>query len=399
MKASSLILTGSLVANAALLVLLIAGMSADKPTPVLTSSPSNLAGATAARDSAPAADAKTWANLNPDELTGLFERLRAAGFSRAVARALLAEQVRGQFASRRAALYRAAAERPFWEPATPNPATAAALAQLGREQNQAIKNFLGPEASIDEFEAAILRRQFPHFPEAKITAIQRFRQDVHERAQELGVTVGAAPPELVALMKEREADIARLLTPKEREDYDLRMSNTATNLRQELAGFDPTEAEFLALYQLQRAYADASNRSAGGILRPSNAFSDAEKQHIEQLKTILGEQRYADYLRSIDGNFQRTARLTARLGLPSEAANQVYAVQKDIQQQLATLEANRTLTPEERATRFAALAAEAQSKVTFVLGAHGYEAYKHYGGTWIGTLQPRPVAVPRPPGF
>ncbi|MEO6569828.1 MAG: hypothetical protein ABIO94_13785 [Opitutaceae bacterium] len=394
MKAATLLLTGSLVVNAALFTALIAGFSAETTTSTVirTRLPTD---ASTASVSPSAIDPKTWTNLQPADLAGLFDRLRAAGLSPAVARALLKEQVRAQFTPRRASLNRAMTEGPFWESVRSNPATVAALGQLTREQNQTLKDLLGPDALLDESATAILRRQLPNFSEAKITAIQRARQELDEIGEQL--LEGAAPPEFEALMNEREADIARMLTPQEREDYDLRTGDIANSLRRRLAGFDPTEKEFRDLYRSHRAYEESAKRPAGAVdvARPS---TDAEKQLVEQMKATLGEPRYADYQRSLDGNYQQTARLVARLELPAGTANQVYAVQKEIEQRVTTLEANRALPTEDRSAQLGALAHEAEAKVTSFLGPRGFEAYKQYGGFWLTNLQPRAAPAPRPPG-
>ena len=123
--------------------------------------------------------------------------------------------------------------------------------------------------------------------------------------------------------------------------------------------------------------------------------STAQRQLTEDIKTTLGEQRYAEYQRSTDGNYQQTARLVARLELPPETANQVYTVQQDMQQRVRTLQMDRNLAPADRNTQLAALATEAQAKITATLGPRGYDAYKQYGGSWLQQLQPRPTLPAR----
>ena len=398
MNGSTALLAGSLLVNATLIGLFVAGSDREK-TPAVSAPETGVAPSTAPENVTPGLtatkiDPKIWANLHPTEFGAFYDRLRAAGLSPTVARMIVTAQVRAQFSARRAALNRAAAERPFWEPVTPDRNTAAALTQLTKEENRAIRDALGPDALRDENAVAVLRRQFPTFSETKIDAIQRLRESLNETAQEFLTTEGGeAPPELVTLMKEHEVAIARLLTPQEREEYDLRASSTALTLRQRLTGFDPTEQEFRALFALQSNYAATNNRPAAAVdlWRPT---SPVDNQLVEEMKSAIGEQRYADFLRSNDASYQQTARLMARLELPPDTADHVYAVQKEIQQRATTLEINRALTPSERNAQLSALAAEAQTKVISVLGPRGFEAYKQYGGSWLTSLQSR-AAPPR----
>lgn len=408
MKISSILLGGTLAANTALIALFVAGSFSDGDA--------GSAGAAAASASAAAqpaaratsttdtsADPESWTKLQTGDLPGMLARLRAEGFPPAMVRAIMAEQVRLQFAPRRAALNLKDNERPFWEGETQDPKTTAAVRAIGKEQDQALKDLLGPEAYADDAAVALLRRQFPNFTDDKIAAIQLAAQHRSEKLQELSNSGSISGADFTSLEKAQRAEIASVLTPQELEDYDLRTSRTANTLRRQLASFNPTEQEFRALFALQRPFDDQYNLDlilgAGGPTQDQERLmrdrSTAQRQLTEDIKTTLGEQRYAEYQRSTDGNYQQTARLVARLELPPETANQVYTVQQDMQQRVRTLQMDRNLAPADRNTQLAALATEAQAKITATLGPRGYDAYKQYGGSWLQQLQPRPTLPAR----
>jgi hypothetical protein len=406
MKLSSVLLAGSLVANAALIALFIAGASGGTTSPATTPTDSRPAAkAPIAGEANAAVDPAAWANLTPEKPATLLARLRAAGFPPAMIRALIAEQVRVQFAPQRAALNLKAKERPYWEPATHDPKTDAALREITKEQDKVIKDILGPDADTDETALALLHRQFPNLSDEKIAAIQRAEQVRNEKNQDIVANLPNGmfnAADLAGPKKELLTEIAKLLTPQELEDYDLRTNNTTAALRSQLATFNPTEQEFRALYQLQRPFDEQYQLNmVGGMLTDQqrqllNQRAEAQNRLSAQIQAALGDQRYADYLRSSDYNYQQTSRLVARLELPTETATQVYAVQQDLQQRARTVQLDRTLAPEDRTAQLAALAAEAQTKVSAALGPNGYEAYKQNGGQWLQNLQPRPVSAPRP---
>ena len=107
----------------------------------------------------------------------------------------------------------------------------------------------------------------------------------------------------------------------------------------------------------------------------------------KHLEAAFDPNRFAAYQRATDYSYRQTTAHASRLELPAGTADQVYAVQKEIQDRMRT----GPMTPADRA----ALADEATAKVSALLGPRGFDAYKQNGGQWLQNLTPRPVA-PRP---
>ncbi len=397
MKTSSLLLVGSLAANVALAAVFVVGFSsaqATRPNSMPPGHPAGASGADAKSTAAAAVDPASWSHLQTDDLHAFMDRLRAEGFPPAMLRAIMAEQIRIQFAPRRAALDRKGAERPFWEPTANDAKTAMALRQIMKEQNQAVKDLLGPDPAAEELAMSSLRRQFPGLSDDKIGAINRIKQAINEQQGDLFAGVsGVAPPDVTAKLREltkaEHDEIAKTLTPQELEEYDLRTSSTASQLRYQLTAFNPTEQEFRTLFELQNQYSD----QLGPMYSiPSQdemkARADVQKQLNEQIVAALGPDRGADYTRAQDYNYRQTSQLVTRLDLPPETANDIYSLQKDIQQRANAVRMDRTLSPDVRTQQLAALADETKAKVTASLGETGFEAYKQYGGSWMQALQP-----------
>jgi hypothetical protein len=199
------------------------------------------------------------------------------------------------------------------------------------------------------------------------------------------------------LAKEKRADIERLLTPDELLDYDLRNSPASHRLRGKLAAFEPTEAEFRALYPAFKAVADAEPQP-GAAPRGTDfrrAHEAAERELEVELRRALGEARFAQWQEANDRGLQETRALATSLGLPPTAVAEITAIQKEIQPKLASIERDRDLTPNQRDAQLAALGADARDRLTRVLGDKGFEAYKRKGGGWLGAALNR--IVPPPP--
>jgi hypothetical protein len=186
-------------------------------------------------------------------------------------------------------------------------------------------------------------------------------------------------------------------SPEEFEEYALRGSRTAMQLRNNLVAFDATEQEFRALFKLQSAF-DEQYGIYRGMSSPEQGRvrAAAQRELMDQFKATLGETRFAEYQRSTDFNCRQTSQLVARLALPPETVNEGYAVQQEIQRKIADVGRN-AVSAEERFAQRSALAAEAEAKITAKLGTAGYEAYKQYGGSWLQRLTPPPAQRAKAP--
>lgn len=399
MKISALVLAGSLLANAALIGLLIAG-AVNRPAPI--PAPASTSAPAAVRPAATAAE--LWAEIHSGDLRTQIEKLQADGFPPSMIRAIVAAQVRKQFAERRKALETAQGELPFWKSATPDPSAQAALRDLWRDEQKAVKELLGddPENSA----VARLRRQFPNFSPESVEQLSAIRERYDEKRMELYTNLrgigGMLPDEqakIDALDKAMHAEIASVLTPPELEEYDLRTSNTANQLRHNLVAFDATEQEFRTLYKLQSAF-DEQHRLMRGLVSDEQmrARSEAQRQLNDQIKAALGAERYEQYQRATDYNYRQTTQLVARLELPPDTADKLYVVQKEFEQRRGEIYRSGASPSSAPAIEQAkALQQEAISRVTPILGSPSrVEAYKEYGGSWITNMVPRSPPRPAP---
>jgi hypothetical protein len=396
-----ILLIASIALNAALALVLLLG--AISPGPAAGPPPGPKAQLSALhpppRLSAPTApDPATWSRLHSDsanpDFPALVARLRSAGFPPAVIRGIVTSLLKTQFDARRRALDPAAGHRPYWQnDRTPDPQAQLARHALDREFRHQLFDLLGADATEPDPTAIIRRRQqladLPPERAAQVGAIidryDRLRVDVPGPG-------GYSPADrlrYVALDEAQHAEIAKLLSPGELAAYDLRASTTSEILRSRLALFDPSESEFLTLYQLRRL---VDEQLARGVSLPeseqSNLRTTLEKNLKDQILAALGPDRAADYERTTDFNYRQTAQLVSRLALPPSAATQVWTVQKEIQQRAEPIRADTQLTPDQRTAQLAALAAEATTRVTTVLGPRGFSEYQNNGGNWLSRLTP-----------
>jgi hypothetical protein len=273
--------------------------------------------------------------------------------------------------------------------------------ELIKEKNALIKELLGIDleaasrAADPSSRAADERVAF--LPEAQRQSVRAWENKYDGlRRQIYANAKGALMPEdraaLAAIEKQKAAEFNGILTPEQRFEYDVRTSPSADMLRNQLDAIQPNEQEFRSLYQAQAALdaklaslpgdADDGGKAAG------DAGAAARQEYDAQIKTILGDERYAQYQLSQNPDYGALARLTDRYGLDADVAGQVLSLKDQVQAQAQQLSTNTDLVPEQRQAALQAIQAQAQSALTGLLGQQAMNAYKDQGGWWLKRLGP-----------
>lgn len=401
MKALPLVLTGSLIVNAAFVVALVrpnstavTGNAAQPETAVeRVTAAAGSASAIPRKAAAEAAQRAVWHDAGEDSLPQLVARLRAEGCPPAILRAIVAARVHEQFAARRRELIAGVEDQPYWKGLRLgwDPKIIAAQRELRTEQMNLMKELLGADATQDdELAQYARRRQFGDVSAAKAEQLQSIAADYSElRSQIYADANGILMPEdrekIAFLERELRNDYAKILTSVELENYELRSSSTAQSLRSQLTTFQPTEAEFRALFRAARATED---QSGGAGIYSLDQAQQRQTAFLQAASGSLSPERLAELTQATDPRNQMLNRVVARYELPTTVVPQVTAVQQAIQQRAATIRRDRALSAAERTVQLNALVEEATVTLTPLLGTQAFEAYKQYGGTWMRNLVP-----------
>ena len=171
------------------------------------------------------------------------------------------------------------------------------------------------------------QRRWGAVPEEKRPAVAAILTNAEKRRSELwnsrgGMLTEEERAQAREFSERARAELAKLLTPEELLDYDLRNSATANRMRAELDNFQPTRDEFLAIFRLRHGLELAFDHEAPGhdeeVERRRAGFAAAVDQAIAKL---LGPERYDDYRLSLqpacqtlqfDGRFARSDATTVR---------------------------------------------------------------------------------------
>jgi hypothetical protein len=382
------------------------GISLTSNTTANKAASSEAPNSTRAPSSSRPADENLWARLDSENVDILVKNLRAAGFPSRLIRSLILDLVQSRGEIARAAIQGKTPDLPYWKTAQyfpDDPVLKARIREINEAGNIVLSKYLFDPAIVqeEEFTAAYMRQRYGDLPAETLQSLLKIQKDYNELISDASKTLrnGAdrqlTPDERsrIALLKaERDKDILSLLTPEQFEQYELRSSPTAETLRAKLNVFRPSEAEYKAIFRLQRDIDKRLNLDENSDAETKRAATEAMKALAPQIEAALGPGRYADYVQATKPGAGKINRLLIRLDLPLRTATQIDSVQADVSQRAKTIRDDSQLSPAERDLHLSALAQEAQTKLSNTLGGQrGLDAYSDIKGDWFRALQPKPV--------
>jgi hypothetical protein len=241
--------------------------------------------------------------------------------------------------------------------------------------------------------ASQIEAMFDFLPADKRSKVFNLMQDMQVKMQQSMKGGAPDPTDVQKAMKDTEAAIAAVLSPEEMLDYNLRFSMTANMMRMQLAGFEPTEQEFLELFQKRKAYDDEFGVAGMGAANLKGEAKEkqlaAEKQLNDAIKAELGDERYQEYKRAQDYAFQAMYRVTERENLGKDVAVKAYEMKQAAEDAARKLRSDSSLTPQQRTAALAGIRAETEKGMRTVFGEKGYESYESQAW-WLKGISPDP---------
>ena len=412
MKALPLILAVSLLANAALITTVAVRSSGDTRAGGTDAASRSTGGSKTATGASGAGTANVTsrdlvAALNADDPAALRDLLRSAGFSDDLVRTLVQMRIWKRYEARYKALQPQPDPNKAWwkDDARQNGwfgnmtrAQREEMRAIQKEQRVEMERLLGPDKKNNMW-GGWQDNRLGFLPDEKRKDLQQVQQDYQELISEVqqdmqGFQLPSDREKLKYLQDEQKRDMDALMTPEERTAYDLRMSQTAQNLRWQMTKFDATEDEYTKIFPLQKAFDEKfnNNDSYGNSNQRDQAYwkerNEADKQLKAQIKGVIGDERYNEYVRSQDGDYQQLQAAARRLELPSDTAARVYTMRDSVSANAKQIADNPNLSVDQKKQSLADLANTTRDQVRTTLGAEAADAYfKNNGMPWIKELE------------
>lgn len=261
---------------------------------------------------------------------------------------------------------------------------------IDKEKRQIIQELLGVDLVRERMKMKgqedFYERRLSFMPEEKRSQMRQVLDKYDDQAQDLrdkefleGTLSAADQQQLANLNAKRQAEINALLSPAEREQYELWMSPAANAVRHSVYGMEATEEEFLAIYKARKSFEEQWNKWDGGLMDDATwqRYQAARKQTDDSIRQALGDQRYAEYRRGDDEEFHQLNAVISRYQLPRGRAAEVYEVRKVAQEFRRSVEVDPTLQPNQRELALKNVNEETERTIRQLLGDKAYQYYQH----------------------
>ncbi len=253
-------------------------------------------------------------------------------------------------------------------------AAAAKSTQLDEERRALLTTLLGANWAASEsahtalaLNGPVLGDLSPDARQAVRDAVAKSQERTHAYLAGLAAGKSPDPADMARLELQMRTDLSKILTPAQLEEFLLRYSATADNLRHQLRGYDVTADEFRSIFRLQdpiiqqMALGSGPNDSAAEQAAQQKELSDA-------IKNVLGQDRWQAFQQSQDPAYQDAVAAGTQYDAPPEVVQALYRLNLAANKLRSQINNDSTLTPEQRSDQLQALAAQEQSDGDQLLG-------------------------------
>ncbi len=361
-----------------------------------------------------------WSQIEAQDYQTYIENLRRIGCPEETIQDLVKRDLDQHYDQLKAtALNKGTTRNDYWATGHPNALsqpsinTRSELAQLDQEKSAVLKDLFGVEGLAE------INRSSP-YARAKSKAKTGYAMDfipdetmaeLNSMEQEFGSkllkkmasgTSDAQDRNEIRMLREaRENQIASMLTPEQKLEYDLRKSPTAANLRLQLDGFDPSEDEFRNIFQIQKKFEDDHGVISGATISPVEVQERrlAEQDMKNDMRSMLGEDRFQDYLQQTDYDYKSIDKITQRQGLADNVSAQIYQMKSEAEELARGIRLNSGVPIGERQQQLQRIYNETSRSIESIMGQQGAASIQAQGGgrNWLnnlGRINPQPITQP-----
>ena len=325
----------------------------------------------------------TWEDVGSSEYPAYLESLRAVGCPEDRVRSIIVADVNECFARHKLKLA-LQQDHQYWR-APLDPAMAGLYREKGREledeRYDLLRRHLGPKLAEAERGERLAWSGVPLTgsvlgslsPQAHNAVQEIWARSLEKYESAYWARVNAGQPlnqvELARLREQTRAELVRVLNAPQLEEFVLRYSHSAGELRDELRGFQPSAEEFRGVFravapidhQMQIEYGTAA------------ALSPKQKERWAQqregaIQEALTPERYQDYLVLKDPVYRRAQQTALQYNAPAATIMPIYQMTKASESKRLKIINDLGLTPEQRSDALNAVNQEHQKSLQQLVG-------------------------------
>ncbi|HEX7862812.1 MAG TPA: hypothetical protein VF773_20940 [Verrucomicrobiae bacterium] len=320
-----------------------------------------------------------WSEVESPDFATYIKNLRDVGCPEKTIRDIILAEVNEMFADRMAREIQLP-EQKWWLPDPDMDALQAGMDQvrtLETEKAQLLTQLLGPGwethkstagANAIRFDGPVLSALSPETKTAveRIEANARQSREAIERPGEV-VNGDVLVQDLARLRQETRRELAAVLNPQQLEEYLLRYSQTADQLREQLRGFGADADEFRRIFRVRDSYDQQI-----AALSTNDTASAARRRELERtrdaaIRESIGQERFAFYSATENPLFRQAQEQVETTGAPPEKVLPVLRVKQAVADEIARIQADQTLSEDQRRVALAGLQQQQSNSIARIL--------------------------------
>lgn len=231
-------------------------------------------------------------------------------------------------------------------------------------------------------------------PGDKKEAIRQIEKDYQALSRKIGWSGVADMEAQRKLEEEKLHDLEGLLTPDQIREYLLHNSRVADQVRGDMSGFDATEAEYRAVYELASKFDDKY-----GFLRFKGTYDEMQKgmqDMADAVLRVLGNEHGMEYIWGNDGEYQGI-REVAQAGLISpDVPAKIMQIRSEVGREAMACSNDKNLSDEKKMEALRALADRTQARISALVPAEAAARSNHTLFNWVEELRSGRVYVFNP---
>ncbi len=322
----------------------------------------------------------SWHEVESEDYRAYIANLRGIGCPEQTVRDIIIADVNQLYAKKRVDAIHTAEEQ-WWRTPPDTNFTAAARAKLealDQERRALLTTLLGAnwDVPIPVTTPQIVALNGPVLgdlsPETKDSVQQIIARSQARVKEYLDAQKAAGKPvdpvQMARLEKQTRSELAQVLNPAQMEEFLLRFSQTAINLRNQFRGFEVTPDEFRAIFRAR----DQIDQQIPFISGDAQTVAAEQAAYLQQendaIKNALGAERYQLYLQAQDPAYQAAVALGQQNGATQDAIKKLYELNKAVSDEQKRIQIDPTLSQDEKDARLAYLSQQQQTVSDQILG-------------------------------
>ena len=184
------------------------------------------------------------------------------------------------------------------------------------------------------------------------------------------------PVELARMREESRRALAAVLNGQQMEEFLLRYSSNASDLRQKMRGLDTTPDEFRKIFFARDAIMSQQEYNYAGddpTLIKTRDLLHAQAE--DAMKQAMGSDKYTAYQLNQDPIFRSSKSTVETLGAPPAAVQPIYEINRLTNEEMNRIRADDTMSNEEKVEALAATQVEQQKTLERILGPEAFQRW------------------------